>query len=38
MWMGLSRRPDNGRNMATLEEMMQFKTFNIAANGNPILC
>ena len=38
MWMGLARRPDNGRNMATLEEMMQFKTFNMEAYGSPILC
>ena len=38
MWMGLARRPDNGRNMATLEEMMQFKTLNMKADGYPILC
>jgi hypothetical protein len=36
--MGLMRRPDNGKTIKSLEEMMLFKTFAMPANGNPLLC
>ena len=32
------RRPDNGKIIKSLEEMMLFKTFSMQANGNPLLC
>ena len=32
------RRPDNGKIIKSLEEMMLFKTFSMPANGNPLLC
>jgi hypothetical protein len=38
MWLGLMRRPDNGKTIKSLEEMMLFKTFSMQANGNPLLC
>ncbi len=36
--MGLMRRPDNGKTIKSLEEMMLFKTFSTPANGNLLLC
>jgi hypothetical protein len=36
--MGLMRRPDNGKTIKSLEEMMLFKTFSTPAYGNLLLC